>query len=385
VRKSLNDESSISESVVVADPAPSVGSYGETVEITALLALDDLDIILVGKDDGEVCICDSRTGQQSRVLYKHGRDLLVTHLGWNSTHNQVVSVDAASRILVWNMVQNHEDNGAWKTSSLAYNLQADSSVEQVAFMSGGEQLLVTTASSTMLYQLRDGSASSGAAAPIKLNAEGSKMHYLWRRPATTILPCGSILQVEAGKLGVIDLSDSSQLFVREIGLKTIFPSGEDTEQTAQRVEIDPTGTWLAVQTQQQGLSCPYLLLYSLEHPSLQEAHALHNPALSPIVYLAPTKFKQYLGTYGGKLIFLDTHLWVCSLDLSLCAGDPQDNPDKGTLEARTKLATKRHFPIPYELIGSSNNIPGAVTRHGGICFPRAGELGIVNNGLLSSF
>lgn len=384
VRKNLNEESTIGEPVSIADPAPSVGSYGETVVVTALLTLADPDIIIVGKDDGAVCIYDSKTGQNRGVLYKHSKDVLVTHLGWDASHSRVVSIDAASKVLVWDVVQDHLNKGAWKATSLAYNLHADSTVRQVAFMSGGRQLLVATTSSTTLHELRDDSALLGADAPVNLNACNPNMHYLWQRPIEPIIPHGLLLEVEAGELRVVDILAASQLPARVISLKSIAQTSEDAGQPTQRTQIDPTGEWLVIQ-QQQGPSISSLLIYWLKQLDMGQAPTPHNSSLFPVAFLAPTKFKQYLGFHGSKLIFLDAHLWTCSLDLSRCGGGSRGDLDKGIIEARTKLATKRHFPIPYELIGSSNGIHGTVTRHGGVCFPRAGELSIINGGLLNSF
>lgn len=307
VRNNINDEPSISDSDSIADPAPSVGSYGETVVVTALLTLADPDIILVGKDDSEVCIYDSRTGQNSGVLYKHSRDVLVTLLSWDASHSRVVSVDAASKVLVWDVVQDHLDKGAWKVTLLACNLHADSTVRQVAFVSGGKQLLVATTSSTTLHELRDDPALPGVEAPASINACNPNMHYLWYRPIKPIFPHGSLLEVEAGEVRVVDISTAYQLPAPVISLKSIAQTSEDAGQPAQRTDIDSTGEWLVIQ-QQQGPSISCLLIYSLKHLDTGEAPTPHNSSLSPVAFLAPTNFKQYLGFHSGKLIFLDAHL-----------------------------------------------------------------------------
>jgi hypothetical protein len=91
----------------------------------------------------------------------------------------------------------------------------------------------------------------------------------------------------------------------------------------------------------------------------------------PTLLLSSQEIKHFLGIFEHSVVFLDHHLWVCSIDLTgMHLGSNN-----------TANMVKKHFFIPLEFLGGNEGNMGSVSRKGFVVFPKEGELAVVREGL----
>jgi hypothetical protein len=90
----------------------------------------------------------------------------------------------------------------------------------------------------------------------------------------------------------------------------------------------------------------------------------------PILLLSSKEIKHFLGMFEHSVVYLDHHLWICSIDL-LGLGPGQVS----------KESVKRHFFIPLEFLGGNEGSLGSVSGKGNVVFAKEGEVAVVREGL----
>jgi hypothetical protein len=86
-------------------------------------------------------------------------------------------------------------------------------------------------------------------------------------------------------------------------------------------------------------------------------------------------------TKSGRLVFLDTRSWVCSVDLArLEEGGPNNTTTTTTTSRGDITSYTRHFFMPYNWFAGTPCPVGGVTGRGEVVFAKNGEVAVITGG-----
>ena len=342
----------------------------ERPRITAMILSIDENFAFCGKDDGKVVLFDLKTGLELNVLYGHKAHLNIHILVWWQEHSILMSVDASNSICAWTIKPSNHNEWISDTELFYGKLDCGSSIVQLFVIQGSERFILSTREADYLWNLcgkqekfQSCSTRSGIRRWIQhpqssshiICVEGATarvhMAYPWEEVAVVftgiqmkgfqikrILPCVNNCRMlieftegnEAHSAHDIQLLDTS-----------IFSLNKVEDAAATHDEVDG-----AEQARQQ---LQPATVRNLPYSNL----ASH---ISHIVGLCNN---------NRRLVFLDTHSWVCSVDLE---------------DRRLGSSYLRHFYIPYDWFSGSKEMICVVTRNQEVLLARNDELAIIRGG-----
>ncbi|KAF7558714.1 hypothetical protein G7046_g5442 [Stylonectria norvegica] len=365
VRKTINDDSSVSESAAGQGTAPTVGNYGETVAITVMLAPPDVDCIFVGKDNGMVYCYDKSTGKIFSRLYSHRRDVLITVICWNSAKSLLTTLDVSYTVQLWQLER--DLRGGWKAVAQLEEMRWETPVRDIDITPDGTHLLIRDAIADHFKPILS-SEEQGFVLPHAVESERLTSQLLWYKTVNSDF--APLAATASGRIWQYRHASQSGFSLIGSAVQTLDGENQPVRSPIRRMRLDSSNAFLGVELDEDstyGANGPKLLVYRLEDILPSAAADEREKTATPVLWLKTRDIKSSLGFYEDKVIFLDENLWIRSLDLS--------SPP----ETRTEAA--RYFFIPYEFIGGNNGVEGTVTEAGDVIFPRDGELGVVKNGL----
>lgn len=380
VRKSINDDSSVSDSAHEHEMAPAltVGSYGITVAITVMLAPPDVDCIFVGKDDGSVCCYDKRTGKHISKLYSHRLDVLPTVIRWNSTKSLLATLDASSTIQIWRLENISSALGSgWQAVENVLLVKRGSPVRDIHFTPDGTHLLIRgTLTDTICPIFETMSEEDCTRLPFPDDSDRLASHWMWYKVG--IDDHRLLLATRNGRIWLYRQESPQAHNILENPVQLVNHKGQEDLPLIKRMTLDSSAAFLVIEFEEdstKGPSSPKIFAYNMGDV-LNSGKLEGDVPAKPVLYLAVADAKSWLGFYGSQAVFLDTTLWVRSLNI-------RKHASSGIIGGINDAYL--YFFIPYELIGGNNGVDGTVTEQGNVVFPREGELGVVCNALSYSF
>lgn len=368
VRKSVSDESSISESI--PEPATVIDRGQEVTEIISLAAMGAEQLALVGTEDGLVVLFDTSTAKLQRVLYSHHRHLMVTHVSW-SAGGFIATADASSILQIWAVSQ--DSDNTMRANQKVMEIENPSSIRSIALSPSGSKLLVCEASSDSIHWLSNADLESAPKTSIVEDSGGTSRTWAWLPQSFAGF---DLAMVSDSTLQLYQTNDTT----RDISLKaraTLTFEGSRLLPSAHKLALTKTSRFIAVGLEtKRGAAAWKLLIYCLEHIPYEADRAPdHSPCiLQPLLSLHSKTIRMFIGWHDHALVFLDTDLWICSIDMASIKG--------GGARSYTR---RRHFFIPFELIGSNNGVAPVLASETSIVFPRERSLSIIEDALSSVF
>lgn len=377
VRKTMSDDSSISESASGNEAATTVGDYGETIAITVMLVSPTADCVFLGKDDGTVHCYDITSGTLTQ-LYSHRFGVLPTIISWNPEAMLIATADASSTLVVWRLERQQHAGAAWKAKSRILQLSWQAPIRELSLSPGGSYLLLHDDPNVNLLRL---SEPQSDARPLQLPDHVLISRLTWYKSSTgqdMLLAAAENGHLLASTLhnnsGQPSLSANSDILLLD-------PKSEAISQTIKKIVLTPTQEFLLVEFEDEGphqaWDAARILVYEVRGLTTSGTGSQElKRRISPVLLLKSLDVRSFLGFCGTKVVFLDRNLWVRSYDLALVTtgGGGQDS----IVGADKAL---RHFFIPFEFVGGNNDVDAAVTESGDVVFPKEGELGIVKSAL----
>ncbi|KAI0521378.1 hypothetical protein F5B22DRAFT_571235 [Xylaria bambusicola] len=368
VRKSLSDESSISESI--AQPATVIDRSQEVTEIMSLTSMGSEQFGLVGREDGSVVLFHTSSAKFQNTLYSHRRHAMVTRVTW-SVGGYVATADSSGIIQVWSTSKG--DGNMMEAGRKVLGVKIMSSVRDLQLSPSGSKLLVREAASDSIYWIPSSTVES---APDNSIIEGPDIldrTWAWLpNPITGF----DIIMIGDSALYLYETCDTA----RRISLKakvTLVSHRGHPVPPGQRLLFTESSRFLAVELEKsQQEDSPKLLVYYLEH-ILHETETTPESALGkpqPLLCLLHRTIRMFIGWDNETLVYLDTELWICSIEMS--------SIKSGDIRSYTR---RRHLFIPFELIGSSNGIAPVLVSGTSIVFPRQGFLAVIENAVSTVF
>lgn len=348
IRKNLQD----CDQSEVSDPIPMTHKSVEMVEgeikaeITAMTCHPEGDVVFCGKQDGSVVTYLTHDGQESSLLYKHANNISVTHIAWGSLQHVLVSADESSRIIIRRVIK---DQTGWSAADTMSDQRFTDSISALLFSPTNDRLLVS----------------------------GEKIGELWtvsgeRVGSTTFLPqtfrmaiCHP-LQPDAF---VIMEPHAARMF-RWADFETLVKEGirlnrsGDSADRSSTVNISYQGTAILVELLKPSGDQSSRVLECWQTCDIR-GNATSVTPLPGFDMLGPS-VEHILTVIGTRLVFLDTDLWVCSLELKSFAATPE---------------AQRHFFIPSDWHSNSDSILFQFTSKDEFVYVNRNELRVIKRAM----
>ncbi|ERF71820.1 hypothetical protein EPUS_01735 [Endocarpon pusillum Z07020] len=363
VRKNLDEDSSVSDSVHVA-PATERFEAERAMEITALMSLPSCDTLLVAKEDGSVVCYDSISGVEGHKLFSHTKDIFVTTMTWCDQGNMLATADVGGRVLIWQLA----DAQGWQASKLLLDCHPRQSVRQLLLSPKGDRLIVSTVTRDTLWSISKDSESTRQLATLE---HPSRATWRWtvshRNDDEVIL----MLDYDISFYTWADLKKTADL-----GVSLDFPGNslleaESTELQTFHVSSDKSALLANfTQVRRDRSSAAFLIWAST---SMDDGLGRSNNCPVKIKPFLFQSVKYFIGIAGSSLlVFLDNDLFLCSCDISCLV------PAAGTKNHDAKPRYTRHYFIPNDFVTRTRGSMAAVTAKGDVAFVKDGEIAVVS-------
>ena len=341
------DQSEISDPVSIMPTTVDAMESGPKVNITAIACHHHGEIVFCGKQDGSVTVFLSEDGLESNLVYKHASNIAVTVLVWGQEQSILVSADESSRVIICKIIK---AQSGWCASDILADARFGSSINGILLSPANDRLLISGDKCHELWTVYGEKLTS--AMPVHQDFRRAICHPL--QPEAFILMGLNVARIALWA----DMKEVTQM---------------DGIELNRSCESAPGGSALNISYQQNNIFTELSKAGGDQSPSRLECWEASD-FTADAASINPLPGFDWLGLgvehiiaiTGNNLLFLDTEMWVYSLDLKTF---PM------TLQAR------RHFFIPSDW---QNNF-GAILFHfnsrSEFVFARKHELMIIKRGL----
>ena len=274
---------------------------------TSLTASKDGRFIVGGNKDGQVILFSAKDGSELGTAYSHDQGALIGSLVFADSGGVVASSARDGRVIVAELPP-----GEGPSFDLPLKIILDQShgghVEQLLFSPEANHLLVVTWKATELWGLPQGILLGRHQVFGDFTPKPSVIHHP-SDPTLFIYVSGKICRI-------FNWADFSELTTTD-GVQRLDPTYIDLSTSRYRSYHHIPGVGVLEHRVPFLPSPGHLILWpttAFDQDSDISGHSLEDDgleALGPIVH-------SVLGIIGGtRVVFLDTHLWICSFDLRL--------------------------------------------------------------------
>ncbi|GLB07084.1 hypothetical protein AtubIFM57258_002406 [Aspergillus tubingensis] len=348
------------------------------VKITALIVDVQKDAVFCSKSDGSVCLYNIRSGNEIRTLYRH--KISVHALSWLPKAKFLLSIDVSNRILGWRLKKSPTEG--WLPEEMLFQSRLDCghAITQALASDVAGKFTLSTREADHLWsigghELDMRSYSSRPGIRKWLQHHDSEEHVICFEGATARIYTWSDWTEVATVEVNIDLGG--------LQIKNAFPC---TSARKQRIllelsELDgPAKTCrlyllgakaFTVYNEGDKPDSPSAICAG-QNDTLLENKLIHvdrtsNQCLMNRLATLSGYITHCIGaTAASKIVFLDTHSWVCTADLDT----PEDS----------KELYVRHFFVPYDWFSGSRHIISTVVSRD-VLITRKSDLAVIKGGL----
>ena len=349
VRKGFDecDQNENNDSVTLVHESLTLVDKETKVDITAIACHPNGDVIFCGKEDGSIMTFLAEDGKESGMLYKHAANIAITLLTWGSREGVLVSVDESSRIVIRRIRQS---STGWSASDVLVDQRYSDSVNGILLNSANDRLLVNGNQFDELWTMQ-GEKVGHKAFP------SQQFHQIFDHP----LHPETLVVLEPTTARIVNWKDLEELSCAD-GVRLNRCSDPIFGTSASKLIYHGHSVLV-------GLLKPtgYQSSNTLECWAGDDfrVDAKHISPLSGFEMLGPS-IEHIIAVVGTRLLFLDTDLWVCSLDLRNFAATPE---------------AKRHYFIPPDWRNSSGDVLFHLTSKNEFVFAKKNELIMIKRGL----
>ncbi|KAG8162114.1 hypothetical protein KVR01_007879 [Diaporthe batatas] len=318
--------------------------------VTALESNSEENIIVCGKDNGDVVMISCEDGSELEVLYNHSRTVSVVSIAIDPHSGTVASADDSGRIIVTKVAQKRP---RWSRAASHLDIRIGRAIHKIVLSPTAQWLVVSGGSTDEIRDVSDGKILSKFEWPDK----GS------RAIQSNPLASDQFMIIRDGLVHLCRWDDTVQHSKLQ-SLQLGFPGTEISSTWTETYRWNRK--WLLQMAKVRGdlegttVRC-WPISCLLSEDGLPEAEILlnHDNGFGP-------KFRHILGLSASRLIFLDSSHWVCSVDLDTF---------------KTSPLAKRHFFILPEWLRPDGKPLCRIMDNDDIIFANGDGLSIVNSGL----
>jgi len=331
------------------------------VKISAMVLHPHGEFVVCGKDDGSVCLYDWETGAQGRTLYR--RKSLIRILTWWPQSDILMGVDVSNGIFMWSLKKSPE---GWVAEKMLFQSRLDwqKSIIQILPGEAVGKFILSTRESDHLWSI-DGHQQEARTYPDRTSIRKWIPHQ--QSPLHMICVDGEAARIYAWSDWSEIASVAFTFNMTGLQLKNVMPV--DRQRILLELsELDGSATT-------RGLHLFDAASFSIDHDEAvadevsikTTAAAISIPLRCPQLAALAHRVAHVVGLGDdGKLVFLDTHSWVCSADL-----DGLSN---------SSVSYSRHFFVPYDWFAGTRDVICAVAQRD-VLFARNDDVAIVKGGL----
>lgn len=346
VRQDVDEVHSDTVSISTVAQEIELDSPDDMVLITALASAGNGEIAFCAREDGSVCLYETKSGRQNQKLFSHANGVSVISLLFDDESHTLTSADSSSRVMTHKLIRQQK---GWEASDAVFDKRTGIAVDQLLSNKGHKQILVSSANVDTLYLV--GPKESKIIKTITWNNRGP---YRWGshplKDDQLILIMGNVLQVYAW-----------ETLQRLTGTEGILLKGAILPDLAIR-SITPCFDGNIIATtfadfEGRNAKSKLLLWSSSDFTEKTETAA----PVPKYQYLAD-QVEFLIGAYGQRLVFLHSSGWICSTDSET-------------------FNVIRHFFVPADWLSTNVNLMIEVTRNGDIIFIKRDEVAVIKRGL----
>jgi len=347
------------------------------VKISAMLLHPKGEVVFCGKEDGSVCSYDLKTGAQLRTLYRHKS--LVRILTWWPQSDIIMSVDASNVIFAWT-IQKTQQKG-WVAEKMLFQSRLDcgKSIIQVLPGEAARKFVLSTRESDHLWSI------NGQQEDVRTKRPGIRKWIQHQQsPLHMICIEGAVARIYAWSDWSEIASAPISIDTKGLQLKSVtsYMSGHRRRILLELSELDGSANTrsiylldaayfsIGIDTAKEDVVEAANTKKDSDTISIKEeviATEILSPLLGPQLAALAHCVAHIIGRAdNGRLIFLDTHSWVCSADLE----------DLGY----SSVSYNRHFFVPYDWFSGIRNVICAVTKRD-VLFARNDDIAVIKGGL----
>ena len=271
-----------------------------------------------GTLDGAVILFETQVAKQRAVLYRHALHVRITSIAYHERRNLLMTADESGRILIYKLSLEHNIDDDSDIASPVSDISTEESIQKLLPDPSGNGLLVISRGFATLRTL----AGERKESPIALTDKKSDRITLLHptRPQNFIVLGTTNVDVYSWFNGTKEdplIHDSlSGLSLTITPPTPLTPSFQENSRSVSAIPtalpqqlpkyiahllLPPSGAQSLRIWSAESLSCP------TSFPTPLPSHDPENLA---------SKMRQIIAVWGNRLLFLDSNLWVCSLELS---------------------------------------------------------------------
>jgi WD40 repeat protein len=359
----------ITESVSVAASEPT------KVKISAMIKHPREEVLFCGKQDGTVSVYDSRTGSPLQTLYSHRS--LVRILAWGSQENILISIDASNGIIAWKMNKILQEGWITEERKFQSRLDCGWAISQILLNEAAGKFILSTRGSDHFWSI------DGQQLDVRTYPKKSVIRKWIHHPQSTL----HMICIDGSAARIFAWSDWSEIacisldiVTTELQFKAVtsFTSNHQKRILLELSELDGSTNTRSLQLlDSTSFSVPQYYLFG----DKTEASGFKEDTRTTVVAdeaVVPINSSPLLGPLThcvahvigirdpSKLIFLDTHSWVCSVDLGALDG--------------TSMSYVRHFFVPYDWFSGTRDLICMISKRN-VLFARNDNVVVVQGGL----
>ncbi|KAF6816729.1 hypothetical protein CPLU01_13784 [Colletotrichum plurivorum] len=361
-----SDTASVSTNLQIIDHREDHGP-----RITAVACLHSLSVAITGREDSSVHLRDVSGGPDvGQQLFVQTPGCLITGLHFDDAESVLACSDASGRVTCRRLLRPDRrvprtSKSRWQTSPPLFSVRKDVSTVQVLSSPRHNRLLVCSEECTDLWDMSSqGTLEAEGGEPVA-SLPGSR-NARWNDGSVDegTLLCASMSEIEVRSwtdmacLARIKLDMSSSIGV---SIDRLVPLHHGRYVVTVTEHHLPSGSTAPVAADYQLWDCR-----SFKNES---SFPIMDKKIRPVCNLGPLAehVERITGLHGGRLIYVDTAYWVCSVEV------PEPGQPLGT--------QVRHFFIPSDWLSCVSGLLVDVDRFGEIALVKQSELVIVKRGL----
>lgn len=354
VRNSTTDDSSEGTlmSVSEADARPS----HPRVESMAINSKDD--VVFCGKADGSISVYDLKDGRLVKDLYRH--KLQIRTLIWWQNHNVILSIDASNAILAMKVSKSLD--GKWVGKELfCSRVTSASPVTNLLHAELSEHFLAWTRDSDHLWTVEGREIASMARDTRDIPRTWVNHTFDGSHVVCIDIEAVSVYTWEnLAPIVRVALASSP----RHLQIKNAISLGRNDR----RLILDLSELNGPATTEKL-----YLIDPSIVSSVPVAAGSVSDQAAVPLIPLGlqlstlTNHVSHVLGTSDTKLLFLDNHSWICSVNLTRLKDGVR--------------SYSRHFFVPYDWFSGSRDVVCSLGRRD-VVLTRNGDVAVIRNWMI---
>ena len=351
VRQDFDAENSDTVSISTAPQDYTLDDTKQRIQISALACSDNGDAVFCGKEDGSICLYDSKTGQYVRQMFRHAAGVSIISLYFDVQNGILGSTDSGSRTMAHKLVRQRND---WVTSTKLFDHRSGNgaAVDQILSNTGFSRLLVCSSIVDTLWSI--GPVESSSLASIRCD---NRRSYRW---STHPKIASQLILITENVAHIYDWQSLRRLtpdegilmtgsVLPELTIRSIIPCFD------RNVFATSFAESLAAR------SISRLILWNVSDFTPDSSSAAPIPHYQPLA----DHVEYLIGVYGHRLVFLRQDGWICSADSASFDDEYYD----------------RHFFLPADWLSTTGGMLMEVFKNGSIVFVHRDEVAIIRRGL----